>query len=231
MWIDLQIQPTQPKLRAVYDALQLDLCNTSYAREHKLAPIPENVQRKFAIKTGADATLFVDVESGNDSNPGTELAPLKTLEHAVTMSRTLGVAKRSIVMRKGTYYLSHTIELGTEDSGLTIMSYDGDDVWVSGGHPLEVNWAPFNQSGSGFRRLIGENNIMGSVPGPQVNKTIFLLGHTSTVDACEALCDSRPSCESYVWHDAQQGAYANDCYIRTDRVFSPTPEVLFLFQF
>ena len=80
--------------------------------------------------------LFVDATHGNDGNAGTITAPLATVGAAVK----LAVAMTTIYLRRGTYYLTETIELqaGKHD-GLTVSAYQGEDVTVSGGVPLPIS--------------------------------------------------------------------------------------------
>lgn len=64
-------------------------------------------------------TFFVDANKGSDSNSGTIDSPFKTIVKAITSAQ---VAKRYtvIILREGTYYLTETIQLGSQDNGLTI---------------------------------------------------------------------------------------------------------------
>lgn len=47
---------------------------------------------------------------------------------------------------QGTYYLSSTINLGPDNSGLTFSAYNGEAVEINGGIPLTTKWVPYNTS-------------------------------------------------------------------------------------
>lgn len=76
---------------------------------------------QYPVPEGA---LFVAV-SGSDDNPGTEDAPLKTVQQAVT----LAVPGQTIVMRAGSYNHRTTI---TSDKPVTVQPYPGEAVWFDG---------------------------------------------------------------------------------------------------
>merc|ERR1719183_2495884 len=83
----------------------------------------------------APDAVYVDAEIGQDSNAGTEKAPLKTVAAAVAKA-----PKGNVVLREGTHFLESTLQLGSENSGLTISAYPGETPVVSGGKKLEVTW-------------------------------------------------------------------------------------------
>lgn len=73
--------------------------------------------------------FYVD-PSGDDTNPGTVLAPVQTIGHALNM----GVGGRTVVLRQGTYResLGNITTTATSDKSFTIMAYPGEVVWVKG---------------------------------------------------------------------------------------------------
>ncbi|WP_350347711.1 Ig-like domain-containing protein [Agromyces sp. G08B096] len=95
----------------------------------------------------AGAALYV-APTGDDTNAGTEDAPLQTLEAARDAIRELkaddglpagGV---TVYLREGTYLRTHTFELGEQDSGtaeapITYRSYPGETARLSGGLDLD----------------------------------------------------------------------------------------------
>jgi hypothetical protein len=99
------------------------------------------------------AALFVDGAKGSDSAAGTEVAPLKTVGRALELSTAGGGGRgggaRSILLRNGTHFLTRTLEIGPEHSGLSIRPYPGEAATLSGGTPLSLQfqkspawWAP-----------------------------------------------------------------------------------------
>lgn len=80
---------------------------------------------KYPLPRTPEATTFyVDSTKGSDSNPGTLQQPFKTIQKAVMIARSVE-GPATILLRKGTFYLSDTIRLGPEDSYLTISNYMG----------------------------------------------------------------------------------------------------------
>ena len=122
-------------------AVQLPtLCNAS-------AVLPRSRPRKsetLVVPAASGNTVFVDGVNGNDANPGTIQEPLKTVPAGVQKSRSLP-APVTVFLRAATYYLSSTLELNTQDSGLTLSSYNGEEVWISGAIPVPtpIAWEPF----------------------------------------------------------------------------------------
>ena len=135
-----KIQPFRSKafFQDIADALNGDPNATncsvtvpdSYGVHHNLNPFP--LPREAA-------TFFVDATKGNDSNIGTIDTPFKTIGKAVTAARTTGQSS-TIVLREGTFYLTETIELGTQDKGVTIQNYKMEEVWISGGKVITPKW-------------------------------------------------------------------------------------------
>jgi hypothetical protein len=86
-----------------------------------------------AAQTGARALageLYV-AGDGNDSNPGTLAAPLRTIQRAVDLAQ----AGTTIQVRGGTYAPSANIKLlksGTASQPITLRNYNGERVVVDG---------------------------------------------------------------------------------------------------
>ena len=105
--------------------------------------------------TGGDGTLFV-ATTGNDQWSGLLAAPnnhqtdgpLATLEHAVQAIRqrkAAGQPASRILIRAGTYFLNHTLELEPGDSGtaehpLLMAAYSGEQPVLEGGERLAGTW-------------------------------------------------------------------------------------------
>jgi len=70
--------------------------------------------------------MFVDAARGNDSAAGTQAAPLKTVNAAMTKA----ASGKTIVLRGGTYHEQVTVP--ANKTGLTIQAYPGEAVWFDG---------------------------------------------------------------------------------------------------
>ena len=89
--------------------------------------------------------------TGNDSNPGSITAPLRSITAAQAAVRRLkGTAAGSITVyfRSGTYYLPETVVFAPEDSGepeapITYAAFPDENVVLSGGTRLHLNWSPY----------------------------------------------------------------------------------------
>lgn len=51
--------------------------------------------------------------------------------------------RRNIIVHGGTYYLSETLKLTAEDSGLNMQVAPGERVIISGGYKLSLQWKPY----------------------------------------------------------------------------------------
>ena len=90
---------------------------------------------------------FFVATNGNDTNPGTELKPFASLEHArniirnLKQKRTLPSSGVTVLIRGGTYSLSKTFELTDKDSGtdkapIVYRPYNNEEVHLIGGKQL-----------------------------------------------------------------------------------------------
>ena len=131
-----KLLPRQGSFQSAYDALQLSTCNVSLAsgKRHTLCDRSSTERR-----SKPNVLQFFVSTSGNDSNPGSINAPVKSLEQALRLYRLLArPGSRGVMyLRAGTFYLKETLELGPEDSGLTITAYQDEKVTVSGGRSYE----------------------------------------------------------------------------------------------
>ncbi len=99
------------------------------------------------VDAGGDATsagVYV-APDGDDSNPGTLLHPVRTLEKARDIARTLNGAMKSDVtvnVRGGTYPLTRTLTFSNADSGnggfyVKYMAYAGERPLITGGQAIK----------------------------------------------------------------------------------------------
>ena len=82
---------------------------------------------------------------GNDNNPGTVDAPLKTLERAKEILKAEKNSNNKAVtvwFREGTYFIEDTVEFTAEDrSNVLYRSYPDEDVVFSGSKEISGNWS------------------------------------------------------------------------------------------
>ena len=96
-------------------------------------------------------TFYVDT-AGDDTNPGTEDKPFKTLQRARDALRQAKLAADrsawaggTVVVGKGKHFLPDTLRLTRGDGGspgapVTYMAAPGQNVTLSGGIPLQLDW-------------------------------------------------------------------------------------------
>ena len=89
----------------------------------------------YPVPAGA---IFVS-PTGNNTNAGTEAAPLRTVMAAVTKIPSNGA--RTIVLRGGVYHESVKVE---SNRSATIQNYPGEAVWFDGSVPV-TNWSAIGQ--------------------------------------------------------------------------------------
>lgn len=131
--LGLQLIPALSPQRESFDALELEKCGIK-------PPSFSRPELQLAVTDGTK--FYVDYKSGSDTNAGTQAAPFKTIAKGVSSARG-APSPKSIILQAGTHFLTDTITLGPQDSGLTITanpSAKSGDVWVSGGVPLSPTW-------------------------------------------------------------------------------------------
>lgn len=144
-----KIQPWlyETKLQEIADALngakEAQHCNVSIKapfRSYSGAP-------SFPLPKATVTTYYVDANKGSDSNPGSMSSPFKTISKAVMAVRSAGSSDGTVIMlRAGTFYLTDTIMLDEQLSGLTIQNYPGEEAIVSGGKVIKPSWKVFDIS-------------------------------------------------------------------------------------
>ncbi len=116
--------------------------------------IAENNQ---ATQRPSDATpestdgidLYVSL-AGSDENPGTKQLPFATIAKARNAIRGRAPSNGTIrvIISGGVHYLSETLILdardsGTEENPITYEALPNEEVVISGGSKLKLNWEPF----------------------------------------------------------------------------------------
>lgn len=98
----------------------------------------------MAAAGSAGAAEFYVSPSGNDDWAGTASRPFASLQRARDAARS-AEKPVTVCLRKGTYYLASTLELGPEDSGTRYCAHKGESATISGGRqitgfmPVEIN--------------------------------------------------------------------------------------------
>jgi hypothetical protein len=97
------------------------------------------------------ATVYVDTNKGNDTNPGTEQEPLKTIGAAATMAETNNHSSigTKVIINPGTYRESITLSHSVKDTSLpmTFEAATNGTVIVSGA-AVYTGWAKYSQNNS-----------------------------------------------------------------------------------
>ena len=113
------------------------------------SPIPEFPQVNQQTKTVFDEGEFIMGNNdlvvapyGDDSNPGTVEAPLKTFEKAKEIIKNSSAdGQITVWFREGTYLIDNTVEFTSSDKENVIYrSYPDEEVVFSGSKEISGNW-------------------------------------------------------------------------------------------
>ena len=115
------------------------------------SPVPEFPQAsQQTVKTAFDEGEFVMgsndlivATNGDDSNPGTVDAPLKTFEKAKEiLKNSSDNGQATVWFREGIYTISETVEFTASDkSNVLFRSYPNEKVIFSGSEEISGNWS------------------------------------------------------------------------------------------
>ena len=78
---------------------------------------------------------------GADDAPGTLAHPLRSLDRAIALSRSLG--RSTILLRAGTYELAQPLHITAANAPLRIANYAHEEAVLSGGTRLQLAWQPY----------------------------------------------------------------------------------------
>lgn len=147
------------------DAFQMNECNsTSKFSYHSPKSVRMFKTAPEIPKSRCQHTVFVHDSRGNDLFDGTFKKPMKTIQAALSLIRSLRTVHDSdtvicMTIRGGTYYLGTNattwssqigaIALTSNDSNLVIENYQNERVVLSGGTLLQLNWSFYAKSPSG----------------------------------------------------------------------------------
>lgn len=149
--------------------------------------------RTAAADAAVEAELYVS-PSGNDSNPGTEAAPLRTIAKARDVVRTLNDDMEGdivVYLRGGEYAVTGTIELDERDSGsngynIVYTNYPGETPVLTGGARLDGGWTSVGGSiykldaeGLDFRQLYIDGRRATRARMPNAGTEYSILSWTS----------------------------------------------------
>ena len=92
--------------------------------------------KKKKVSQKEERKTFFVAQDGNDQNPGTQEAPLATVEAAIDMAR-MCIEPVTIYIRSGRYFIYSTIELNEKDNNTVIEAYEGEEVVFDGGAVID----------------------------------------------------------------------------------------------
>ena len=159
-----------PSVKANWTALsrsafQMNECNITSHTAYEPLSSGNSFQTALEIQKGTcHQTIFVHSSTGNDFFDGTFERPIKTIEAALSLTRTLRTVLGNdmtlcITIRGGTYYLGTNaitfssqigaIALTSNDSNLVIENYQDERVILSGGTLLKLQWSIHSKTSVG----------------------------------------------------------------------------------
>ena len=189
---------------------------------YKAATIKENWQSE------ADIVINVDSLEGSDDNPGTTDQPVQTIEEALRMYRYNKKSKSYqglISLAPGTYYLTNTINLTSEDSNLVICGDGRQNTFVSGGKEYTFEWKPYLKKMGPLHRdvsIVSSSSV--DRAGSSGTKASKYVGKMTDVGHCQAACEKEESCFAFTWYNTTSGNFSSMCYFHTESVWVSTHE-------
>ena len=146
-------------------AFQMNQCNTTSHTTYQSSTSAEPFKTASEKKSRqCQQRIFVHDLEGNDLFDGTFEKPLKTIQTALSLTRSLRIIYGSestlcITIREGTYYLGTNatttssqigvIALTSNDSNLVIENYEDETVILSGGTLLQLEWSIHTKTANG----------------------------------------------------------------------------------
>lgn len=144
----------------------------------------------IAYQLVAQTTLYV-APNGHDKNTGTLQKPFKTLKRALAKANGVKEKKVIIQLREGIYYLEETLRLNSTDAlfaSLTIVAYPNENVVISAGQNLRLEWTPFQKGiyqavipkSISFEQLFINGQLQHLARYPNYNSTARVFHGTAT---------------------------------------------------
>ena len=88
------------------------------------------------LPCAAETTIYVSPDGHDTASGRSDDMPVQSLAHARDLCRAAADDPKTIVLADGTHRLAAPLELGPQDSGLTIRAADGAHPVISGGAPI-----------------------------------------------------------------------------------------------
>ena len=166
----------------------------------------------------------MDPNNGNDSYPGTMNEPVKSIHQALSLLRTLPANQlKTLYLKSATYYLNSTIELGIEDSGLTISRWGDDEVVLSGGRLYNTSWTEYKNEMRPIQRGLDGMADLHLEPGASQKEASF-YGKLLTAKECSIACLQNVQCNGFTYYDASSYTHPFMCYLRMDSQWNPVDD-------
>lgn len=220
------LQPRHGSSVHLFDALQLESCNMSRPTSNT----DTSSTQKPVFKPSAQCSYYIDAVNGNDANDGSLNSPFLTIKKGIitTRKQRTGNELCELNLFKGTFYLNDTIELNDIDSYLTIQNYNGADVIISGGRPLqfEDDWNLYNYTKTEWQNYSNMNNVWGRADNANSNDLVKYLGQASSYKDCIKMAEQQINeiYHSITWHDSNFDGWAQQCYAIKDESWQPVQE-------
>ena len=173
--------------------------------------------------------IYVDPETGDDTNPGSSDQPVKMINVAVQLMRLMRARKNSdvsgiIYLKPGHYYPTQPINLTADDSNLAIVGSGIDSTFISGAKEYTFSWKTYANNNASLMKgvsIVNDTITVGGA-GMNTNRAKF-VSITSNASHCRKLCNEDPTCFAYTWFETNYtiGEYSNMCYFRTDGLWAP----------
>jgi hypothetical protein len=200
------LAPARGGFRSLFDALQLQECNiTTPSSQDKWAP---------PNYTSPPNSIYVDAETGSDTTgDGSKDRPLFSIKAAIAAARSSHFTQKTLLLRKGTFYLDETLQILPEDSNLTIQNYNGERAVVSGGVAFKPTFMSVASTG-GARWTVytNTNNAFGRALPKRDAGAVKYIGSFDTAAACGDALASNLSYHSWSWQPPTAGKYANQVF-------------------
>eukprot|EP01083_Nonionella_stella_P003656 10523_1 len=216
-----QIQPRHGHFVQLFDALQLSACNVTRPSPKKRSP------PKYKTKSASSCVYYIDVNRGSDTNDGSLSSPFQSILKGIEATRSQRKTSPNVAcvlqLMEGTYYQSQTIELTPTDSNLTIQNYNGQEVTISGGVPLQFNepWKLDTYQATQWITYTDWNNVYGLVSDARSNDQTKYLGVAQSYEECVKAAETSTMNPFYsiTWNST-----AGDCYGMKDTHWAPVQQ-------
>jgi len=170
------------------------------------AALPAIVAYQMPASAATQATYYV-APNGNDANPGTITSPLRTLQRARDVVRTVNANMTGdiyVYLRGGNYPVSSTIEFGPGDSGtngfrIIYAAYPNETPVLDGGVQV-TGWT--QHSGNIWKALLDRANKLRTL---YVNdKRAFMASKTINSAGCHGAYNITAGQAGWAWESGSQ---------------------------